>query len=412
LKFRSHRLPNGLEIVAECNDEAHSTGLGFFVRTGARDESDEVAGVSHFLEHMVFKGTPARSAEDVNRDFDEMGAQYNAFTSEENTVYYAAVLPESQEPCVDLLADIMRPSLRTDDFNMEKQVIIEEIRMYDDQPPYGADERIRELFFGRHPLSRSVLGTEQSITDLTPEQMRTYFESRYSPGNMILAASGRIDFDALVDQVAARCGDWKPAEAPRNIDRAQPLPGFEVMCRESSNQEYIVQLAAGPAATDDDRFAAKLLATMLGDDCGSRLYWELVEPGLAEHASLMHWEYDGTGVFMSSLSGAPEEAEAMLAAVLKIYRQAEQSGFQADELAQAKSKLNSRVVISSERPRSRLFSVGGNWLQRGEYRSIKDDLRAVDRVTLDEVHAVLKKYPLTNSTTTAVGPLKKLRQPK
>lgn len=412
MKFRSHRLPNGLEIVAECNDEAHSTGLGFFVRTGARDESDEVAGVSHFLEHMVFKGTPARSAEDVNRDFDEMGAQYNAFTSEENTVYYAAVLPESQEPCVDLLADIMRPSLRTDDFNMEKQVIIEEIRMYDDQPPYGADERIRELFFGRHPLSRSVLGTEQSITDLTPEQMRTYFESRYSPGNMILAASGRIDFDALVDQVAARCGDWKPAEAPRNIDRAQPLPGFEVMCRESSNQEYIVQLAAGPAATDDDRFAAKLLATMLGDDCGSRLYWELVEPGLAEHASLMHWEYDGTGVFMSSLSGAPEEAEAMLAAVLKIYRQAEQSGFQADELAQAKSKLNSRVVISSERPRSRLFSVGGNWLQRGEYRSIKDDLRAVDRVTLDEVHAVLKKYPLTNSTTTAVGPLKKLRQPK
>lgn len=412
MKFRSHRLPNGLEIVAECNDEAHSTGLGFFVRTGSRDESDEVAGVSHFLEHMVFKGTPVRSAENVNRDFDEMGAQYNAFTSEENTVYYAAVLPESQEPCVDLLADIMRPSLRTDDFNMEKQVIIEEIRMYDDQPPYGADERIRELFFGQHPLSRSVLGTEESITDLSPEQMRAYFESRYSPGNMILAASGRVDFDALVEQVTARCGDWQPAQAPRDITRAQPLPGFDVMHRENSNQEYIVQLAAGPAATDNDRFAAKLLSTMLGDDCGSRLYWELVEPGLAEHASLMHWEYDGSGVFMSSLSGAPEEAESMLATVHKIYREAEKSGFTADELAQAKSKLNSRVVLSSERPRSRLFSVGGNWLQRKEYRSVRDDLVAVDHVTLDEVHAVLAKYPLSNCTTTAVGPLKTLRSPK
>jgi predicted Zn-dependent peptidase len=412
LKFRSHRLPNGLEIVAECNDEAHSTGLGFFVRTGSRDESDEVAGVSHFLEHMVFKGTPVRSAEDVNRDFDEMGAQYNAFTSEENTVYYAAVLPESQAPCVDLLADIMRPSLRTDDFNMEKQVIIEEIRMYDDQPPYGADERIRALFFGQHPLSRSVLGTEESITDLTPEQMRVYFESRYSPGNMILAASGRVDFEALIEQVATCCGDWQPAAAPRDIARAKPLPGFDVVHRENSNQEYIVQLAAGPSATDNDRFAAKLLSTMLGDDCGSRLYWELVEPGLAEHASLMHWEYDGSGVFMSSLSGAPEEAESMLETVHKIYREAEKSGFTADELAQAKSKLNSRVVLSSERPRSRLFSVGGNWLQRGEYRSVKDDLVAVDQVTLDEVHAVLAKYPLSDCTTAAVGPLKNLRPPK
>jgi predicted Zn-dependent peptidase len=401
-----------LEIVAECNDEAHSTGLGFFVRTGSRDESDAVAGVSHFLEHMVFKGTPVRSAEDVNRDFDEMGAQYNAFTSEENTVYYAAVLPESQESCVDLLADIMRPSLRTDDFDMEKQVIIEEIRMYDDQPPYGADERIRELFFGQHPLSRSVLGTEASVTGLTPEQMREYFESRYSPGNMILAASGKVDFDALIERATARCAHWLPAAAPRDIARALPKPGFEVMYRENSNQEYIVQLAAGPAATDDDRFAAKLLSTMLGDDCGSRLYWELVEPGLAEHASLMHWEYDGSGVFMSSMSGAPEEAEAMLSAVHRIFREAELSGFTADELAQAKSKLNSRVVLSSERPRSRLFSVGGNWLQRQEYRSVKDDLLSVDRVTLDEVHAVLAKYPLSSSTTAAVGPLDKLRSPQ
>ncbi len=128
MEFLTHTLPNGLEIVAECNGEAHSTALGFFVKTGARDENDATAGVSHFLEHMAFKGTPSRSADDVNREFDEMGAHYNAFTNEETTGFYAAVLPEHQGRAVDLLADILRPSLRTEYFNVEKQVILEEIR--------------------------------------------------------------------------------------------------------------------------------------------------------------------------------------------------------------------------------------------------------------------------------------------
>ncbi|HMO87170.1 MAG TPA: pitrilysin family protein, partial [Lacipirellulaceae bacterium] len=132
MKFRRQTLDNGLEIVAECNDSAHSLGVGFFVRTGARDETDEVAGVSHFLEHMVFKGTPRRTAEDVNREFDEIGAHYNAFTSEESTVYYASVLPEYQEASIDILADVLRPSLRDEDFAMEKKVILEEIQMYAD----------------------------------------------------------------------------------------------------------------------------------------------------------------------------------------------------------------------------------------------------------------------------------------
>src|SRR5215475_6566186 len=140
-----------MEIIAECDDSAYSTALGFFVNTGARDETDEVSGVSHFLEHMVFKGTPSRSAEDVNREFDEMGAHYNAFTNEENTVYYAAMLPEYVHSAVELLADILRPSLRETDFDTEKQVIIEEIKMYEDQPPFGVDDKCRAAFFGSHP---------------------------------------------------------------------------------------------------------------------------------------------------------------------------------------------------------------------------------------------------------------------
>src|SRR6478735_5747882 len=138
MTFHQHTLPNGLTILGETNPAALSVAVGFFVKTGSRDETPEVSGVSHFLEHMVFKGTPRRTALDVNRDFDKIGADYNAFTSEENTVFYSAILPEYLPQAVDILADILRPSLRDDDFNMEKKVIIEEIGMYEDRPGWSA----------------------------------------------------------------------------------------------------------------------------------------------------------------------------------------------------------------------------------------------------------------------------------
>src|SRR6059058_5980089 len=167
MPFRQHTLPNGLTVIGETSPSARSAAVGFFVRTGSRDETPEVSGVSHFLEHMVFKGTPRRSALDVNRDFDKIGANYNAFTSEENTVFYASILPEYLPQAVDILADILRPSLRDDDFTMEKNVIIEEIGMYDDQPGFLAFDHAKRVHFADHPLGNSILGTPASITALT-----------------------------------------------------------------------------------------------------------------------------------------------------------------------------------------------------------------------------------------------------
>ena len=188
MQFRKAVLDNGLEIVAECNDDARSTSVGFFVRTGARDETDDVAGVSHFLEHMMFKGTAKRTAEQVNLDFDVLGADYNAFTSEENTVFYAAILPEYLPHAVDILADILRPSLRTEDFDMEKNVIIEEIGMYDDQPMWSAYDHAKRSYFAEHPLGNSILGSAASITALTREQMYAYFQRRYVAPNITVVA--------------------------------------------------------------------------------------------------------------------------------------------------------------------------------------------------------------------------------
>ncbi len=163
MEFRHHRLDNGLEIISEVNPQSFSTAIGYFVKTGSRDESVESAGVSHFLEHMMFKGTHRRTAEQVNQRLDELGSQSNAYTSEEQTVYYMTLLPELQSDGVELLTDMMRPALREEDFETERNVILEEIAMYDDQPPYGAMERLMEEYFVDHPLSIRVLGTQETV---------------------------------------------------------------------------------------------------------------------------------------------------------------------------------------------------------------------------------------------------------
>jgi predicted Zn-dependent peptidase len=407
MEFLRHTLPNGLEIVAECNPEAHSTALGFFVQTGARDETNDVAGVSHFLEHMVFKGTPTRSADDVNREFDEMGAHYNAFTSEENTVYYAAVLPEYQTRAVELLSDIMRPSLRDDDFTTEKKVIIEEIRMYADQPPFGADDMVRAAHFGEHPLGNSVLGTVDSIAALPVEKMRAYFERRYSPGNMALVGAGRIDFAKLKKTAEQCCGDWRPHATGRETPRATGHGDFECVLKDSAAMEYIIQFANAPGARDEDRFAARLIATIVGDQSGSRLFWELVDPGLAEHAGLNYDENQGTGIFVTYITCAPRNTRENLSRVRRVFEEL-RSGVTADELAQAKSKTNSRIVLGSEKPRGRLFAVGGNWIQRREYRTVTEEVASIDAVTIADIDAVLARYPLTENTGIAIGPLSSL----
>ncbi len=412
MKFQSTTLDNGLEIVAECDEAAYSSALGFFVKTGARDETDAVSGVSHFLEHMVFKGTPRRTADDVNREFDEMGADYNAFTSEESTVYHAAVLPEYQAQAVELLGDIMRPSLREEDFTTEKQVILEEIRMYDDQPPFGADDKCRAAFFNGHPLGRSVLGTVDTVTGLTADSMRSYFEERYSPGNITLVGAGQIDFAALVETATKVCGAWAPFKAPRALPPAKPAEVFQVLHKETATQEYVLEMADAPAATDPDRYAAKVLSVILGDDSGSRLYWKLVDPGLAENATLHYSGYHGAGAYITWLSCEPDQAADNLKAVLDVYRQAEAAGVTAGELAQAKSKIKSRIVLGSERPRGRLFVVGSHWTYRREYRSVRDDLAAVDAVSVEQIAELLRRYPLSRSTSFVVGPLSEVARPE
>lgn len=405
MKFHSAVLSNGLQIVAELNPAVYSVAASFQVRTGSRDETAGESGVSHFLEHMAFKGNERFTADDVNRIFDEIGAENNASTTEEVTQYHAVFLPEFLSTVMDVLSELLRPSLRQEDYDLEKQVILEEIGMYQDQPSWVAYEHAMELHFRGHPLGQCILGTAESITDLTSEQMRDYHQRRYPAGNVVLAVAGNTDWEPLLELVEQHCGGWPAGSCTRTVAEASPRGGSVVLHREGSLQEQVVQMASAPPARSDMRMAAELLATIVGDSCGSRLYWELVDSGEAEVAELGYNEYDGSGVWMTWLSCLPEATEQLVARIAALYARINSEGVTEEELDRARNKIASRIVLRSERPMGRLSSVGTNWLYRDEYQSVDDELRQLGAVTTAEVRRLLDRYPLKHQTTVAIGPL-------
>jgi predicted Zn-dependent peptidase len=411
--FYEHRLTNGLQIIGETSPSARSVALGFFVRTGSRDETGEVSGVTHFLEHMVFKGTPHRTALDVNRDFDRIGAHYNAFTSEENTVFYAAILPEYLPQAVDILADILRPSLRGDDFEMEKNVIIEEIGMYEDQPMWSAYDNAKRLYFADHPLGNTILGTPESIRALTRDQMYAYFERRYVAPNITVVAAGNLDWTRLVPLVEEHCGDWSAGPVGRqNVRETRGSGKRQVLTKGKVMQEHVFLISPGPAAESPLRYAADTLALAVGDDSGSRYYWTLVDPGLADSADCSFHDYEGAGSFYSSFSCEPGQTQENLDIILSVLRAVQRQGITEQELQQAKSKIGSRVVRGSERPMGRMQAIGMSWIYLHQYRTVDDDLRAFDSVSLATIRDLLDRYPVDQVTTLALGPLETLGQPK
>lgn len=404
MEFRSVQLDNGLEIVAEINPSAFSQSLGYFVKTGSRDETPKMAGVSHFLEHMVFKGTAKRTAEDVNQELDDLGSQSNAYTSEEQTVYYMSVLPENQAHALELLSDIMRPALRDDDFETEKQVIIEEIAMYDDQPPYGAVERAMEEFFGEHPLARRVLGTRETVLALDPVSMREYHQSRYAPNNLTLVAAGAVQFDELVESAKRLTASWSPMDTSRSLQRPKAPQATVELVHPPATQQYTLQHAMGVSSSDSYRYVLRVLASILGDDSGSRLFWALVDNGLAESAVVFTQEFDDCGLFSIYTTCAPEQHESNWEVIQNILASGAEKPVTDREIELAKNKICSGLILSSERPSNRLFSVGGAWLKRERYETVAEVAANYQRVTRDQLQEAFEKLKSRSTVTVTVHP--------
>jgi len=403
LTFHHRQLRNGLDVVAEQNPDAHSIAVGLFVKTGSRDEQPEVNGVSHFLEHMMFKGSSKYTWEDVNRIFDEIGAKYNAFTSQEMTAYYANVLPEFTERAIEHLSHLLRPAIRLEDFTTEKKVILEEIAMYLDDPGHRLYEKLMEAHFGNHPLSMSILGSGDSIQKLQRDQMAQYFTRRYGPGNMVLAATGCLEFEQIVRLADKYCGAWPHVEAPRHQPEPIYKPQRLSMSDPKLNRQYVMGMTPGPSAQDERRFAARVLADVIGDSEGSRLYWALVDNAIAEEADFGFYPHDACGSFYVALTTAPQRSEQALQIALNELAKVK-TDLKDDEIERAKNKIASSLVLQGEVPLGRMRSIGGQWVYNKEYRSLDLDMATLGAVTRDSLERLLRDFPFDPMTIVSLGP--------
>jgi predicted Zn-dependent peptidase len=395
--FEHATLPNGLTIISETDPAAHTAACGFFVKTGARDEARPQMGVSHFLEHMMFKGTATRSADDVNRGFDEIGASHNAFTTTELTAFHASILPEHLGSALEILGDILRPALRREDFDTEKNVILEEIAMYKDQPFWVLYERAMEEFFGSHGLGFRVLGTEGSITTLERDQMQSYFDERYSADNTVLALAGRLDFRKVVDQASRLCGGWARTGATRDARPPTCRDADFTVRDEKVTRAYLLLVSPGPARRDERRYAAMMLAQVLGAADNSRLHWALVEPGIAEEAQAGFDAHDGIGSTYIFASGDPDRAEEILRVIDREIAGLVPS-LTEDDLERLRNRLATSVTLAGERPAGRMHRLGRLWPYLGRYMTLEEELAAINRVSLEDLRRVAREFPFRPRT--------------
>ncbi len=406
--FCEHRLPNGLQIVAQPMPDFESAAVSFYVRTGSRDEPDpSIAGVSHFLEHMVFKGTKTLDWQDITLEFNKIGAEINAFTSHESTVFYARVLGEYLERAVELLSDMMYPRLVESDFETEKEVIINEIARSEDQPYNLALRRMMQTYFGTHPLGHDVLGSRESIRNMRIEQMRDYWKRRYAANNMILAVAGNFSWEQVLGLAEKHCANWHMGESGREAVLYEPAqPVNDIIVDENLKQQIMILAMPAVDLKDPDYYAANLGGSILGDSDGSRLYWNIFQKGLAESASAGIWSMEGTGIMIMEANSTPEEAPHVLKLLRAELDSLLEDGVYEDELRRAKDKWISSLVLSSESTFVRMRSIANDWVTEERLLSVDEEVERIEKVTAEDVMRSLRRFPIRDKQVlTTLGPL-------
>ncbi|WP_376795894.1 M16 family metallopeptidase [Thermogemmatispora sp.] len=406
--FHTYRLSNGLQIVGQSMPDFESVSLAYYVRTGSRDEHDPaIEGVSHFLEHMVFKGTQHLDWQQITLEFNKIGAELNAFTSHEATMYFARVLGEYCERALELLSDMMYPRLAESDFETEKEVIINEIARSEDQPYNLAFRRLAQTYFHSHPLGHDVLGSRESIRNMRIEQMRDYWQRRYGANNMILAVAGNFDWERFVDKAEQLCSGWRTGESGRELRPFEPAHSINNIIVDPRLKQEIVLLAMPCVGIQDpDYYAAALAGSILGDTDGSRIYWNIYQKGLAESASAGLWALEDTGMLLLEANSTPEEAPRVLHLLRAELESLLEDGIYEDELRRAKDKWISSIVLSSESTFTRMRTLASDWVTEGRLISIDEEIERVERVTADDIMRTLQRFPLRDKQVlVALGPL-------
>ena len=405
-------LPGGLRIVTEAVPTVRSVTVGIWVGVGSRDESASLGGASHYLEHLLFKGTKRRDALAISASIDAVGGEMNAFTSKEYTCFYAHVLDSDLPLAVDVVCDLVTSSvIRGADVDSERGVILEEIAMHEDDPTDLVHDQFTQVLFGDGPLSRPVLGTVDSIESINRGAISGYYRRRYRPQDMVVAVAGRVDHATVVRLVKHAFGaagqldqDVAPT-APRTGER-RPRSGSGVrVVRRTTEQANVVLGCPGVSRTDDRRFALGVMNAAVGGGMSSRLFQEVREKrGLAYSVYSYHSQYAETGLFGVYAGCVPRKVDDVLAICRDELDKVAAQGITFEELERGKGQLRGSLVLGLEDTGSRMSRIGKAELVYGELLSVEDILARIDAVTLDDVGAVSADLLQTGATLAVVGP--------
>ena len=398
-------LPNGLRVITESMPSIRSVAVGCWVDTGSRDEAAAEAGCSHFLEHLLFKGTELLGAREIAEAFDAVGARSNAFTSKEYTCYWAQMRDEDLPMGLGLLSEmIQRPAFRTDEIASEANVVLEEINMNEDDPSDVAHDQFATALWDGHVLAKPVLGTKESITAMGRDVINGYWSRRYHPSTVVVAAAGYLGHADFVEQVTARFGDWGGSVADHELATPAIASSVSVVTRDTEQAHLVI---GGEALTrgDDRRFAFGILNHVVGGGMSSRLFREVREErGLAYAVYSFRMPYADSGAYGVYVGTTPRQTGEVLELVRAELQQAVESGITADELERVKGNMKGSLALSMEDTNSRMVRLGRHELTGVEHLSLDETVAAIDAVTLEDVHAVAKDVFSGPFVIGAVGP--------
>jgi predicted Zn-dependent peptidase len=406
-------LPGGLRVVTEFLPAVRSVALGIWVGVGSRDEDHAHAGATHYLEHLLFKGTKRRTALEISAEMDAAGGEMNAFTAKEYTCYYARVLDADLPLAVDILSDMVTSSLITPkDVDAERNVVLEEIAMNEDDPSDTVHEAFTSKLFGDTPLGRPILGTTDSINAITRDQIVEHYQARYTPEHLVVAAAGNLDHDTVVELVRQAFGPVLDRAAEPALPRltgdqpdGQAAGVGTTLISRGIEQANLVLGCEALARTDERRFALGVLNAAFGGGMSSRLFQEVREKrGLAYSVYSFSGQHADTGMWGIYVGCLPSKADEVLAICRDEIARMVEGGLTDAELARGKGQVRGSIVLSLEDPSSRMSRLGKSELVYPRLEPVDEVLSAIDAVGHDDIRAIAAEILTRPKALAVVGP--------
>ena len=406
-------LPSGLRIVTEEVSTVRSVAFGIWANVGSRDESPSVAGASHFLEHLLFKGTTTRSALDISAAIDAVGGEMNAFTGKEYTCFYARVIDSDFSIAAEVICDMIKDSLvRSEDVDSERTVVLEEIAMRDDDPSDLVHDLFAETLYGDTPVGRPILGTVDSITNMSRKQVNDYYKKKYLPENLVIAVAGNINHERVVERVSKLLGEFldssaKPAALrPTTKIRAKGKGEIGLIYRKSEQANILLGFPSIDRS-DERRFALSVLTSALGGGMSSRLFQEVREKrGLAYSVYASMQQFAGSGILSLYAGCNPDKATEVTSIFRQVLSDLITSGLSDEELERAKGQVAGSMVLGQEDTGSRMVRIGKSELVYGEIKSMDEILSNVRTVNQSAISELAEEIFTTQPTLAIVGPYK------